>query len=354
VGGILVVGGIITDDVTTITLSRSMNLTDEADTYDVNNAKVYVECDDGTQWHADGDFTYNGQYTIITGQLDMTRRYQLKIEIEEPDFSSDDCYTNPDGKIICPIKTYEYCSDFSYPIQTPEIDSVFWIKRSRGQPIMIHVATHSPENEVLYYRWSYKEDWEINSEFFLEDYPYHCWNMANSRDLLLGSAEKTDLGMLTKKIVEIDPSDRKLSVLYRIDVKQNAISKRAYNYFANTKKNIQQTSSIFAPIPSELRGNITCTTDPEKPVIGYVDVSTTTKERLYISRMDVYEKPYTDCKLLTKSDLCEMLGIPPGLCPQYEVPDRYVIVNFYYANVDCVDCTRHGTTQKPDDWPNSY
>ena len=355
VADILVVEGIITDNETTITLSRSMILTDEADAYHVNNAKVYVECDDGTQWRANGDYGDNGRYTIITGQLVMARRYRLKIEVEEPDYGSDDCYPNSLNGITCPTKTYEYCSVFSYPIQTPEIDSIFWMKKDRGQPVTIYVATHSTNNDISHYRWSYKEDWEIKSDFFLEDYPYHCWNMAESNELLLGSTQKTAFGRLTEKLTEISPSDRKVSVLYRIDVRQNAISKQAYDYFANIKKNAQQTGGLFAPIPSELRGNITCTTDPGKPVIGYVDVSTTTKERIYISYMEVYELSFTDCRLLSRSDLCEMLGVRPESCTFFEVPDRYVRVDpFYYTNVECVDCTSHGTTQKPDDWPNHY
>ena len=51
---ILVVEGMITDDETHITLSRSVNI--NSTFYDpiyVNDANVYVECDDGTQWEAE-------------------------------------------------------------------------------------------------------------------------------------------------------------------------------------------------------------------------------------------------------------------------------------------------------------
>ena len=345
---ILVVEGIITDDETVITLSRSLNLTDKNDdtvSYCVDFAKVYVACDDGTSYHADSYYSDDGRYTIRTGRLNPDRSYCLKIEIEESDCSGDG--------LPCTVKTMEYGTDFSYPIQTPEIDSVFWVKRGGGQPVMIHVATHSPDNSVLYCRWSYKEDWEINSSLSVIGYPFYCWSRAANSDLLLGSSGNTVMGKITDRIAEIDPSDMKFSTLYRIDVTQNAISKRAYDYFANVKKNVRQTGGIFAPIPSEVQGNITCMTDPGRPVIGYVDVSTTTGGRLYISKRDVYEPPFTYiCRFLSLSEVCEECGIPEAQCNQFNVQDRYILSEMLYVRVECVDCTYFGTTQKPDDWPD--
>ena len=351
ISDILVVEGIITDDESTIILSRSVNLSEGfSGFYYINDAAVYVECEDGTLFQADIPIwqlgSHNGRYTIKTGPLDPEQRYRLKIEIEEMDYGSGECSFDAWDMIRCPTITYEYCSDFSYPIKTPEIDSIFWTKRSRGQPVLIQVATHSPDNSVLYCRWSYREDWEIRSEYWLDAYPYYCWGMSNSREILLGSAEKTVSGRLTDILTEIFPSDRKLSVLYRIDVTQNAISKRAYDYLANVKKNAELTGSIFAPVPSELRGNITCTTDPDKPVIGYVDISTTTQKRRYVSGREVYERPSSYCRLHTLEELQEMFE---------EIDWRYwVLYNDKYIYVTCVDCTWYGITQKPDDWPNSY
>ena len=328
-GDILVVEGIITDDETTITLSKSMTLTGVEDysySYWINNAKVSVEDDVGMQWHA--SFIYNGQYTIMMGQLNPDRKYSLKIEI--------------DG--------YHYESDPSHPIQTPEIDSVFWMKRDKGQPVTVHVTTHSPDNKVLYYRWSYQEDWETQAEYWVEDYPFYCWNKAINRNLLLGSAEKTVFGKITDILTEMPPSSRKLSELYRIDVKQNAISKRAYDYFANIKKNSQQTGSIFAPVPSELRGNITCTTDPSRPVIGYIDISATTKKRRYIPRSEgAYESTGInwECQILTGAELIELEG---EISPEWVLFDRWANPPTYIKE-RCVDCTYYDTTEKPDDWP---
>jgi hypothetical protein len=199
--------------------------------------------------------------------------------------------------------------------------------------------------------------------------------LAKNRGVLLGSAEKTVFGKVTDKIIEIPPSDIKLSVLYRVSIKQNAISKRAYEYFKNIKKNTDKIGDIFAPIPSELRGNIVCTTDPGRSVIGYVDVSLTMKNHRFISRQRdrLYEPPYKDCTIYSLNQLMEMYK---------NVPGKYVLINpeegkkvedgdenedddaekeelidepyvALYAPRTCVDCTTiGGTTQKPDDWQN--
>jgi len=347
---ILVVEGIISDDESVITLSRSVNLMKEGywDPIYIDHANVYVECDDGTLFYADNPLALwgrNGRYTIKTGKLDLERKYRLKIEIEEID-NSKNCTVDPwSGGMNCPTRIYEYRSDFSYPIKTPEIDSVFGMKTGKGRPVMIHVATHSPDNQAMYYRWSYKEDWEINPEYPAPGYPSKCWSSANSMGILLGSAERTVFGQLTDKIFEFPPSNKRWSVLYRITVKQNAISKRAHDYFANIKKNAENIGSIFAPTPSELRGNIVCFTDPSRPVIGYIDISSTTQKTKYISRSDnLYERAYMDCKVYSFEELIELFGGIPGSFIRLSQDE--------YIQRVCVLC--EGTAIKPDNWPNNY
>ena len=363
IADILVVEGIITDDETTITLVRSINMssaTSSAPVFNfVNDAVVSVECDDGTAFTAElSNSRFDGRYTIQTGILDLNRKYRLKIEMDERDV--------------------EFHSEFTYPIQTPEIDSVFWTKKGTGQPVNIHVTTQSPENKIQYYRWSYREDWEVVSDFFIEysdmcrfcaafcngaeicpkcglkkeRYPSYCWGTANNKTILLGAAEKNVFGRVIDLLTEINPSDDKLMKLYRIDVRQNTISKQAHDYFTNIRKNSQLTGSIFASTPSELRGNILCYTEPGRPVIGYIDVSSTTHKRLYIpGSANVYERPVSKCGIYTEEEWCpDLKGClwPPNGWIYWD--DEQCVDQF------CVDCTygRNTTTNKPDDWPNDH
>ena len=357
IADILVVEGIITDDESYITLSKSMFLSQtdwgNASSYFITNARVYVECrEDETSFIAeppDWDWRYwPPRYLIKTGKLDFDKQYRLKIEIDEYDYESEDCYWDWSGWMNCPSTTYEYYSDYSFPIRTPEIDSIFWTKRGRGQPVMVYVATQSRDNQAIYYRWSFKEDWEINSFRSLEGYNYNCWFNSRNFELLVGSSEKSLSGKLMQTIIEIPPTNSRLSVLYRIDVMQNAISKRAYDYFTNIKKNTEQTSGLFVPIPSELRGNITCYTDPNKPVIGYIDVSSTTQKRHFISRYDnLYEPSLVICNLILRDSMLIWYGLPPW--PNHVLYDREERL---YSPIECVECTLlGGHTIIPDNWP---
>jgi len=322
---LLVVEGIITDDESIITLSRSKGLSYEDNLldlspYHVTDAKVSIECDDGTQWNTAGQDA--GQYTIQIGKLNSERQYRLKIELE----------------------AQEYLSEYAYPMATPEIDSVFWTKKDSGQPVNIHLATHASDGMVHYYRWSYREDWETRAR--ISGYgPSLCSKHNHSKGLLLGTNEKNSSGQLIEILTETHPRNDRLSVLYRIDVKQHAISKRAFEYYTNIKKNAQKTGRIFAHVPSELKGNISCTTDPALMVIGYVDVSSATHERLYIYRdEDVYEQAYN----------------PASCYRAYQSGGDYtgyVNIDGFYVEQFCINCQLDGgrpIEELPDDWPYKY
>jgi hypothetical protein len=81
-----------------------------------------------------------------------------------------------------------------------------------------------------------------------------------------------------------------------------------------------------------------------------VDVSTTTKKQMYISKRDnLYEPPPTECMVYTFGDLQKLYPddkIPPipfGFEQFTSFPDLY-------ARTYCLEC--HGTQIKPDDWPH--
>lgn len=344
IDGILVVEGIITDGESVFTLSRSRMLSETEMMLDiVTNANVFVEREDGTLFPAELSEwpIWPRRYHINNGPLDPNSRYRLRIDIPENN------------------EVFQYFSEFAYPIITPEIDRVFWTKRGDGQPVTIHVETHSPEQEVLFYRWSFRADWEINSDMFHPDFPFRCWGHQYSREILLGSAENTVFGRVIDIIHEINPRDQRLSVLYRIEVTQNAISRRAHTYFENIRRNAELTGSIFSPTPSTMRGNIFSATDPNRHVVGYVDVSTTTQKRLYIRRGDgAHERvaPSPWCSgPMSHGQVCFLLfGDSPAIEFCNPLEHGFVIFEPLEGNFilqSCVDCTFWGTTDKPYDWP---
>jgi len=340
ISDLLVITGTITNRESIFKLSRSVELSDYlSDANLVNNAIVSVEVDDGT--NITGNSIGNGEYSVSTGTLNPDKKYRLCISVDGED----------------------YQSDFLSPLYTPEIDNISTEKRSQGSPVFITVSTHDPNNQSNYYRWIYEENWEIKSDlaaqagyidgqFTLFDLStslntYYCWGKDNSKKLSLGSSDKLTENIISnKRIIEIPCSHDKLSILYHVAVKQIQIRKEAYDYFSNLQKNVEQTGSIFAPVPSEMKGNISSVTNPELPVIGFIEVSTITSKELFVPENgELYEPKLSNCFQTITTD--PYLGLPIYIYAPPEIS---------YAEGRCVDCrTREkASKKKPDFWPTNH
>ena len=353
ISDLLVIEGTITDNESVFVLRRSVGLYEKlAGDETVNNAIVYVEKDNGEQLH--GVFQSNGKYVVQTGELDADVKYRL--------------YVKSGGE--------EYRSEFLSPLFTSEIGSITHSKEGNGEPVNIYIYTNDPDDKSRYYKWSYNEIWEVKAELFanygyIDDEPepkylfldgigrnkYYCWVRDYSKTILLESAEDLSENIIhQKKLIEIPSNSEKLSILYNISVKQNQIRKEAYDYYTNLQKNIELSGSIFAPIPSEIEGNIRCLSNPNIPVVGYVEVSTTTMKELFFSddTVSYYEPKYP---LGTK--MCvEGTQASSQRLSEYEYTYLFVEpgVSTLYAPVLCVDCRlkKGATRDRPDYWPNGH
>ncbi|MFV0538968.1 MAG: DUF4249 domain-containing protein [Dysgonomonas sp.] len=344
---LLVVEGTITEGITTIKLSRSVGLYDDASSSEqVRNAIVSVESDKGKIYSVFS--ATGGIYSINIDQLDPETKYRLKIRIGDE----------------------EYESTYSKPILTPDIDKIFWTKNSERKIANVCVTTRGSDDQPRYYNWSYEEIWEIKAQFYSNfiygdkgsiifydevngpyNLKYYCWNSNNSNKFILASSDKLSENVISeKKLVETVPSDERFSVLYFIKVHQNMLSKEAYDYFTNLQKNIENTGSIFPPIPSEMRGNIFCTSSPDIPVIGYVEVSIVkTKETYIYPHEGLYEtKLDYDCLSFDVSHELYEEGMRPYYVEQGTRDSLYTL----YPK--CFDCTIRGTKNKPSFWPNDH
>jgi hypothetical protein len=359
---ILVVDGVITGGATTVKLSRSVGIEEEStENTGINNATLYVASDDGSRFSS---VTYRGEgvYEIETPTLNPDKQYCLHISLA-------------DGE--------EYESSYLTPLFTPGIDSISWQKQGRGEMVCITVSTHNTDNNSSpYYRWTYREDWEFKAELYASarfvasiggvDYyrmfdlqsssnTYYCWGSRHSTDFLLGSSEKLSANTVShKKLIEIAPSDEKLSILYYVSVSQQQLRKESYDYYMNLQKNISQSGSIFSPIPAEIEGNIRCISHPERPVIGYVEVATITSSERWIPEPEgLYEPPEKRCPLQVVHSMWKDAGHPTiyeFIQEQGQGPEPYMVVGtvLSYGTGSCVDCTTRGTKNKPPFWPTDH
>lgn len=349
--GLLVVEGFITNDTTVIKLKRSVGLSEDLNSATVvGDAVVYVETDKGTTYRT--SMAYSGVYKILTGQLDANTKYRLKIQ----------------------HSGNEYESEYQLPVSTSQIDSIFITKEAEGKPVDICVATHGSDDQSRYYFWSFEEDWEIHAYFYASyyydeelkkwmDYQdfgdgysplYYCWKSDRSRWFYLGSSDKLSSNVISRKVlVSKPPSDSRFQYLYHIKLKQNMISKQAFEYFSNLQKNIEESESIFPPVPSEMKGNLRCINNPSIPVIGYVDVSQTVEKKVFFeSKPDIYEPPYGSCKSYTAAQVIDQFG-EDALGNVFKVYSGDPLSPAYAMEV-CFDCKLSGTKKKPSFWPNDH
>jgi len=187
------------------------------------------------------------------------------------------------------------------------------------------------------------------------DLMYRCWQSYVPTNIMIGSTARLSEDIIYNYPLSFIPDDSwKLQSRYSILVKQRALSKGAYDYLENMKKNSEQLGSIFDPQPSTSNGNIHCVTDSQEPVLGYIYSSTIVQKRLFIDRSEVGDWNYRffceEISVLNNKDSLALFFSRGGYLPTSEVRNGPSISRYKGSSTLCVDCTVRGTNVKPDFW----
>lgn len=346
----LVVEGYINvgSSVTQIKLSRTAPLNEPAELRPESDAEVSIENDnhDFFSLHE----SEAGVYT--TDSLDLPAENMYRIIIQTADQE-------------------QYASEFVTPIITPDIDSVSWTQAYEG--VTVYVTTHDPRNTVLYYQWEYDETWEIHSYYkslVKYEYPnliyrteeetdslYRCWKYDSNHDLILASTETPSESIIRQKQLVFIPaySDDRLTVRYRILVKQHALSQEEFNFVQIINKNSNSLGTFFDAQPSQVFGNILSTTS-DKQVIGFVSAYTTASKQLFIINDNSLAWPYTQA---CEEEIQIAIDALNSYSSYYTTTriwaegseENYIILGAYAATNNCVLCQeRGGTNIRPLFW----
>lgn len=349
---LVIEGDIIANDTTIVTVSYSQSLSNTKTISYVTNATVWVESETGTKYTATAA-TRDGHriYKINTLTLDVTKKYKL-------------CVTLNSGNRIE--------SDMMSVQITPPIDSVGYKVNMDVPNVTFYVNTHGTESSSKYYKWSYNEDWEFHSKFLSNVYynrvtntydylpswsdnRYYCWNKASSTKIIVASTENfAENRIHQKELVSMGHDDIRISYVYSMELIQQSLTKEGYQYWENIRKISDDIGGIFAPQPSEIKGNLKSINTEDQTIIGYISASTVNKKRIfaYGQLIGVYDVPQT----------CETVVINPDNPgnPKLLWDDGYDIVSWSFppdetiwAPVACVDCRKTGTKKKPSFWPTS-
>ena len=355
----LVVEGIISgsSDSTFITLSRTKKVDTLRTIYPETGAQVRVESD------ANNSFNLAeikvGIYASAPISLDGSHKYRLRIKTTE-------------GK--------EYVSDFVVVKNAPSIDSVGFVAENDGAHI--YVNSHDPTNSTRYYRWDYREDWRFHSEYrsaYLKSGAprqesqqiYDCFAKDSSTNVLLASTTKLTQDIIYKAPLTMVPStSEKIEKKYCISVRQYALTSDAYDFWQNLQKNTEKLGSIFDVLPSQIKSNFHCVTNPNELVIGYLSVGNTSFKRTFFTAGQFppgYSPKYPSyCeidttfvspnpKIPSEVTSTENYNKPNSpyvpIMALYPIPDIFGVPYAYtFSTTLCVDCTIRGTTAQPLFW----
>ncbi len=352
---IVIEGDILAGDNSYFMVGRTMALSDTAHVK-ITDALVWVEDESGKKWNA--ALGYDGRYMANTSDLDVNGRYKLCVDIPER------------GR---------YESALQNVMIPPPIDSVTYTVADNKSSLSIFVSTHDSNNtENKYYKWNYEEDWEFTAKYKPEvayvpgegkrpgtlvelspeesENRYRCWSMDHEGKVVIASSEKmAENRIQNEKIKTIYNNDYRLSYRYSILVKQTALTKEGYIYWETLMKNTYETGGLFAPQPSELRGNIYSVNDRDEFVLGYINASVVSKERIFINcrPMSIFKWPWPDTMSLVSERIWNTVYGYGHRPIRYEREGITVIKDpiWWTTQPRCVDCRLMGTNRRPSFWP---
>jgi hypothetical protein len=335
---LLVVEGVLAagQDSSFIMLSQTIKVNDKINFKPVLKANLIVEEKNGRTFSLKE--LGNGRYANSPLGLLIGSDYRLRIR-------------TADNK--------EYLSDYVAAKQTPAIDSITWKKEIDG--LVIYANTHDATNSTKYYKWDYDETWEIRSHYVADyeytggstiipspSHNYRCWRYGVSNTINIGTSAQLASDIISESPIQSIPNgSEKLSVRYSILVRQQSLTKEAYEYLKLMKKNTESIGSIFDALPSELKGNIHCLSNPDEGVIGYLTASAFSQKRFFITALEANWRFTENCsevqRVKNNSDSIR-LWVPSFLPWGAEELLPGVVTYYYMSPAFCVDCTKRGGT----------
>jgi len=346
-GKLLVVEGMINvgGERTHIRLSRTVPVAQKGNRTPEVGAQVSIESN-ANQSYALTDKGL-GEYESGLLNLDPNKKYRLKIV----------------------SKGVEYITDYLDAKISPPIDELNWEVKQNG--VQISVNTHDDTNSSKYYRWDFDDTyifyakymsalvWEGSSmrrrDLDAENI-YKCWGEGISTSIVVGSTVKLTEDIVHKQPIVLIPSvSEKLSERYSILVRQYALTKEAFEFWENLRKNTENLRSIFDAQPSQLTGNIYNVKNPSEPVLGFISVGSVTSKRIFISKTELPDWKFSypfDCGLPDTLKLSQTyLFSDPKYIPLEEVyNDAGILTGYTSTTKTCGDCTFRGTTRRPAFW----
>ncbi|HLA55252.1 MAG TPA: DUF4249 domain-containing protein [Flavobacterium sp.] len=338
-----------------IKISKTYRLEENGPTFETG-AHVYLTDDQGTNYEFEEQ---SDKYvSVVPFQAIAGKRYLLNVVLS-------------DGK------TYQSAPEVL--TATNQIESIMpaVITNNEGERgVQFGVSSFDPTGNSKYYRYEYEETYKIIAPYWKAvDLIYNmvtnqfefvvkqtesrtCYSTKLSNDILITATSGLSEDRITNFPVRfISTQDPIISYRYSVLVKQYIQNLESYTYYKTLRELSGSESLLSQNQPGFFYGNIKNVDNPAEKVIGFFDVASVSKQRIFFNYTDLFpDEPlppyFYDCDLY-----------------QYDValddPRTALIAAlanhqlFYYQNEGtvysmvlpgCGDCTSFSSNVIPDFW----
>lgn len=246
----------------------------------------------------------DGRYRLMQN-LDPRRRYRLKIVY--------------DGE------TYE--SEYEFIPELPSIDSVYVVpatklietgndesarnlRKALGSQLYIDIKGTGSEShfrftgrKIVQYNYTaadpvLRPPMEGTMFAWTTLYPSDMFNIAGPPEYSVSNdIIKFPLEFMERSYTPFIPDTPTIFMGWIYICQQYALSENAFNFYQDLNSQLSAGGKLFDPLYTQARGNIRCTSDPDKIILGNFEISTVREHRFYVQWLrndDYYVKriPY--------------------------------------------------------------
>ena len=177
-----------------------------------------------------------------------------------------------------------------------------------------------PKGERNYYMW------RLDGTYIIKTHPENyfdpinfvpapkdccatCWiNEINNSGLNILSDFNLDGNMVNWPVAFIEDDGGRFMEKYLVNVKQQSLTKEAYQFFNVLNNQLSISGNIFDPPPATIRGNIISIDNPDESTIGFFRVSDVSNYSIYVERSVLEEHQRErvindDCQILRNSSI---------------------------------------------------
>lgn len=267
----------------------------------------------------------------------------------------------------------EYLSEADSLLPCPPVNNLYYEQEIRETfdpdfphyGIQFYTDLHIPDKHARNYRWELEETWEYHAPYTIRFYYVgrimdlgydsdslmYCWNSEKINTIYTLSATHIEGEDIRKiPLAYVSNQSNRLSVKYSLLVKQYALSGRAYQYWNLLEEQNQESGGLYETQPARIQGNVYNISDPEERVLGFFNVSSVTRQRIFTEESFQFKIHDYECRLIP-IDQSNPLGMYNTWdYPVYLVSESGIGWPFATADDVCFDCREQGGNLEPPDF----